>query len=63
MFAHKSQKLLKAIGVEYKALNFDALEYAPNNLGNEIRASVQERFSEAAFSDAFCASLAPALAV
>ena len=27
------------------------------------RASVQERFSEAAFSDAFCASLAPALAV
>jgi len=25
------------------------------------RASVQERFSEAAFSDAFCASLAPAL--
>ena len=26
------------------------------------RASVQERFSEAAFSDAFCASLAPALA-
>ncbi len=25
------------------------------------RASVQQRFSEAAFSDAFCASLAPAL--
>ena len=32
-------------------------------MATAARASVQERFSEAAFSDAFCASLAPALAV
>ena len=31
-------------------------------MATAARASVQERFSEAAFSDAFCASLAPALA-
>ena len=35
-------KFLKAIGVEHKALNFDALEYAPGNQGNILRASVQE---------------------
>ena len=46
-------KLLKAIGVEYKALNFDALEYAPNNLGNEIRASVQERTGAVTFPQVF----------
>jgi alpha-1,2-mannosyltransferase len=32
-------------------------------MATAARASVQERFSEAAFSNAFCASLAPALAV
>ena len=46
-------KLLKAIGVEYSALNFDALEYAPNNLGNEIRASVQERTGAVTFPQVF----------
>ena len=34
-------KLLDAIGVSYSKLNFDSIEYAPNNLGNVIRASVQ----------------------
>ena len=35
-------KLFDALGVSYKKLNFDALEYAPNNQGNVIRACVQE---------------------
>ena len=46
-------KLLKAIGVDYSALNFDALEYAPNNLGNEIRASVQEHTGAVTFPQIF----------
>ena len=46
-------KLLKAIGVEYQALNFDALEYAPNNQGNVIRASVQEHTGAVTFPQVF----------
>ena len=46
-------KLLKAIGVEYKALNFDALEYAPKNKGNVIRASVQELTDTKTFPQIF----------
>ena len=47
-------KLLKAIGVDYSALNFDALEYAPNNLGNEIRASAQEHTGAVTFPQTPC---------
>ena len=34
--------LLPLQGVKHSKLNFDALEYAPGNQGNIIRASVQE---------------------
>jgi cysteine synthase A len=46
-------KLLRAIGVEYEALHFDALQYAPNNMGNVIRASVQELTGEKTFPQVF----------
>ena len=46
-------KLLDAIGVSYSALNFDALQYAPNNQGNVLRASVQERTGEKTFPQVF----------
>ena len=46
-------KLLKAIGVEYQELNFDALEYAPGNKGNVIRACTQELTGEVTFPQVF----------
>ena len=42
-------KLLDAIGVQFAKLNFDALEYAPANQGNVLRASVQELTGEKTF--------------
>ena len=35
------------------ALNFDAIEYAPGNKGNVIRASVQEHTGEVTFPQCF----------
>merc|ERR1719198_733860 len=46
-------KLLRAIGVTFATLNFDALEYAPNNKGNVIRASVQEMTGVVTFPQVF----------
>ena len=46
-------KLLDAIGVRYAKLNFDALEYAPGNRGNVIRASVQELTGAKTFPQVF----------
>ena len=46
-------KLLDAIGVSYSKLNFDSIEYAPNNLGNVIRASVQELTGAATYPQVF----------
>lgn len=46
-------KLLKALGVEYSLLNFDALQYAPGNKGNIIRASVQEKTECITFPQVF----------
>jgi glutaredoxin-related protein len=46
-------KLFDALGVSYKKLNFDALEYAPNNQGNVIRACVQEHTGVVTFPQVF----------
>jgi len=46
-------KFLKAIGVSYSSLNFDALEYAPGNKGNVIRACTQELTGEVTFPQVF----------
>ena len=52
-FCWTAFKLLRAIGVEYQALNFDALEYAKGNQGNTIRASVQEHTGAVTFPQIF----------
>lgn len=41
-FCWTAFKLFDAIGVRYSKLDFDALEYAPGNKGNVIRASLQD---------------------
>ena len=46
-------KLLDAIGVPYVKLNFDALEFAPENRGNVIRASLQEKTGQVTFPQVF----------
>lgn len=46
-------KLFDAIGVSYRKLNFDSLEYAPDNRGNILRASVQEHTGAVTFPQVF----------
>eukprot|EP00966_Prymnesium_polylepis_P213842 4952456-Prymnesium_polylepis.1 len=46
-------RLFRAIGVPHATLNFDALEYAPGNRGNVIRASVQELTGAVTFPQIF----------
>ena len=43
----------RAIGVRYSTLNFDALQFAPDNRGNAIRAAVQELTGEKTFPQVF----------
>lgn len=52
-FCWTAFKLFDALGVSYKTLNFDALEYAPNNQGNVIRACVQEHTGVVTFPQVF----------
>ena len=52
-FSWTASKLLDAIGVAHSKLNFDALEYAPKNKGNVIRASVQELTETKTFPQIF----------
>ena len=52
-FCWTAFKFLDAIGVAHSKLNFDALEYAPKNKGNVIRASVQELTDTKTFPQIF----------